>query len=197
MHITSSEKRSSARFRACFGAPLRITGAVRSRGSRSGLLFYYKALTKNPVSGQGYALHDRPAADFFRHAAEVIARAEDPAASRAYIYGFICHFALDSECHPYVEKMIHDSGIGHSEIEMEFDRKLMKEDYINPVVICRPGTSIRPGKCRSDRTVFENMTPELIEVHERDAVLSEDAACAEYDEKTSAVRRHEAGRTGG
>ncbi len=30
-------------------------------------------------------------------------------------------------------KMIHDSGIGHSEIEMEFDRKLMKEDYINPV----------------------------------------------------------------
>ena len=128
------------------------------------LLFYYKALTKNPVSGQGYALHDRPAADFFRHAAEVIARAEDPAAARAYIYGFICHFALDSECHPYVEKMIHDSGIGHSEIEMEFDRMLMKEDYINPVRYLPTG-HIHPSKKNAEviAPFFENMTPELIE----------------------------------
>lgn len=29
--------------------------------------------------------------------------------------------------------MIHESGISHSEIEMEFDRLLLKEDYINPV----------------------------------------------------------------
>lgn len=128
------------------------------------LLFYYKALTRNPVNGQGYALHERPAAPFFRHAAEVIGRSPDPAAARAYVYGFICHFALDSECHPYVEKMIHESGIGHSEIEMEFDRMLMKEDYINPVR-CLPTGHLHPSKKNAEviAPFFENMTPELIE----------------------------------
>ncbi len=97
------------------------------------ILFYYYPLKKNPVSAQGYALHDRMADRFFLHAAEIIKQADDPAAARAYIYGVICHFALDSECHPYIEKMIHTSGISHSEIEMEFDRFLLKEEYINPV----------------------------------------------------------------
>ena len=97
------------------------------------ILFYYNPIRKNPVSGQGSELHDKMADEFFRNAIEVIGQAENPAAARAYIYGFICHFALDSECHPYIEKMIKTSGISHSEIEMEFDRLLLKEDYINPV----------------------------------------------------------------
>lgn len=97
------------------------------------ILFYYKPLKKNPVNGQGYGMHDQMADEFFEHACEVIGKAKDPAAARAYIYGFICHFALDSECHPYVEKIIHESGISHSEIEMELDRLLLTEDYINPV----------------------------------------------------------------
>ena len=41
--------------------------------------------------------------------------------------------ALDSECHPYIEKMIRESGISHCELEMEFDRMLMSDDFINPV----------------------------------------------------------------
>lgn len=45
----------------------------------------------------------------------------------------ICHYALDSECHPYIEKIIHKSGISHNEIEMEFDRMFMVEDKINPI----------------------------------------------------------------
>ena len=61
------------------------------------LLFYYKALMKNPVNTQGYELHDKMADEFFNNAIEVIKKAEDPAAARAYIYGFICHYALDSE----------------------------------------------------------------------------------------------------
>lgn len=97
------------------------------------ILFYYKALKSNPVSGQGYALHDKMADQFFNHAAEIISRTDDSAAARAYMYGFICHFALDSECHKYIEKMIQVSGISHSEIEMEFDRYLLTGDHINPV----------------------------------------------------------------
>ncbi|HIX47992.1 MAG TPA: zinc dependent phospholipase C family protein [Candidatus Mediterraneibacter caccavium] len=128
------------------------------------ILFYYHPLKKNPVSAQGYALHDRLADEFFLRAAEKIKSAEDPAAARAYIYGVICHFALDSECHPYVEKMIHDSGISHSEIEMEFDRLLLKEDYINPVRYL--GTKhIHPSRENASviAPFYEDLTPETVE----------------------------------
>lgn len=97
------------------------------------ILFYYKALSKNHVNGLGYEMHDQFADEFFTRAVKVIDESQDKAAARAYIYGFICHFSLDSECHKYVEKMIQVSGISHSEIEMEFDRLLLTEDYINPL----------------------------------------------------------------
>ncbi len=95
------------------------------------------------MNGQGYDLHDKPADLFFRHAAETVKKAEDPAAARAYIYGVICHFALDSECHPYVEKMIHESGISHSEIEMEFDRLLLRKIILILCVILPQSISVR------------------------------------------------------
>ena len=91
------------------------------------ILFYYKALKSHPVNQQGHTVHENFADTFFEHAVSVIEKAEDPAAARVYIYGVICHFALDSECHPYIEKMIQESGISHCELEMEFDRMLMSD----------------------------------------------------------------------
>lgn len=40
----------------------------------------------------------------------------------AYLMGFVCHFILDSECHPYVEEYIEKSGVQHLEIEEEFEK---------------------------------------------------------------------------
>ena len=31
-------------------------------------------------------------------------------AALAYALGFVCHFALDSTCHPYVERYTRESG---------------------------------------------------------------------------------------
>lgn len=45
------------------------------------------------MNEQGHTLHEQFADEFFHHAVEVIEKAKDPAAARAYIYGFICHFA--------------------------------------------------------------------------------------------------------
>ena len=103
------------------------------------ILFYYRVVTKNRVNQLGYAMHDRFADEFFTRAAKVLENASDKGAARAYLYGFICHFALDSECHNYIEKMIQVSGISHSEIEMEFDRCMLVEDGIEPVsyLTCR------------------------------------------------------------
>ena len=61
------------------------------------ILFYYQVFSKNHVNGLGYKMHDQMADAFFKRAVEVIGASEDKGAARAYIYGFICHFALDSD----------------------------------------------------------------------------------------------------
>lgn len=101
------------------------------------IFFYYRIFHKNRVNAIGYRMHEEYADTFFKHAAEVIKQSENKSAARAYIYGFICHFALDSECHKYVEKMIEMSGITHSEIEMEFDRGLLVKNHLDPMTFLR------------------------------------------------------------
>lgn len=118
------------------------------------LLFYYKVYKKNPVSQTGFAMHDQPAMDFFDRAAQIMKkryRKHPPktgfsfliASKYAYLFGFLCHFALDSNCHPYVERMVRETGITHSEIEAELDRALMMKDGLDPMV-CRPTAHLRP-----------------------------------------------------
>ena len=92
---------------------------------------------------------------FFEHAVKVIETSRDRSAARAYIYGVICHFALDSECHKYVEKMIQVSGISHGEIEMELDQvSADRRSYRSDNLFGNPAYSSDKGKCRSDRTVL-------------------------------------------
>lgn len=50
----------------------------------------------------------------------------------SYAYGVLCHFALDVNCHAYIDEKIAASGISHAEIESEFDRSLMLLDEIEP-----------------------------------------------------------------
>lgn len=97
------------------------------------ILFYYKPLFANPVNQVGYAMHDRPGIEFFRQASLVMQKAENKEACEAYIYGFCCHFALDVSCHGYIDEKIAESGVSHTEIEVEFDRKLMLTDGFNPL----------------------------------------------------------------
>ena len=63
----------------------------------------------------------------------VMKNTNDKEEALAYIYGFICHFALDSTCHGYIDEKIAQSGVSHTEIEVEFDRSLMIEDGKDPV----------------------------------------------------------------
>lgn len=97
------------------------------------LLFYYKAPKKNPVSQLGFAMHERPGYEFFQPACDFVRLLHNPSAAKAYLFGFMCHFALDSNCHPYVEQMVRQSHQTHSAIEAEFDRYLMKKDRLDPM----------------------------------------------------------------
>ena len=97
------------------------------------LLFYYHAAKSNPVGALGNAMHEEPGRVFFDWARRVVHCEADRDAALAYALGFVCHFALDSTCHPYVEQFTRESGVTHCEIETEFDNMLLRRDGYDPL----------------------------------------------------------------
>ena len=97
------------------------------------LLFYYHAIKSTPISALGNAMHEQPGRIFFDRARNVVRAAPDREAAMAYALGFVCHFALDSTCHPYVERYTRESGVTHCEIETEFDNMLLRRDGYDPM----------------------------------------------------------------
>lgn len=51
----------------------------------------------------------------------------------AYMYGFLCHFALDRTGHKYINKQVDMGTASHFAIEAEFDRLLMSMDGYDPL----------------------------------------------------------------
>ena len=96
------------------------------------LLFYYRPFGKNAVNQIGYQSHERTGRDFFSQAANIVRSSSQQEASLSYLYGVLCHFTLDRECHPYVGQK-EQTGVSHSAIEASFDRYLMLRDKLNPV----------------------------------------------------------------
>ena len=97
------------------------------------ILFYYRPYGSNRVNRVGYAMHEKSGASFFSFAAKVIAQQRSPEAYLAYVYGFLCHFALDVSCHGLIGEKMKESGLSHAEVEVELDRELLRLDGLNPV----------------------------------------------------------------
>ena len=92
------------------------------------ILFYYHGAVANPVSLTGFRMHKRNAYGFFRRSLSLTT--DERAVS--YMLGFICHFALDGQCHDYIAEYEKKYGVRHLEIEAELDRSLMVTDGLNP-----------------------------------------------------------------
>ena len=95
------------------------------------IFFFYRPWNKNRVNQYGFHLHKVSAMPFFRHGVKVVRKKGTASREYAYLLGFLCHFILDSECHPYVTEMIEKTGIQHLEIEEEFEKMLMRMDGKN------------------------------------------------------------------
>lgn len=96
------------------------------------LLFYYRPLFSNPVNRIGFSIHDKKGRVFFEQAAEVVNTTSNKVPSLAYLYGSLCHFALDSMCHPYIEDKSANDSVSHTCIESSFDLALMQKDSFTP-----------------------------------------------------------------
>lgn len=113
------------------------------------LLFYYNALSKNHVNSMGYGLHKQPGSFFFKRAAKVIKAHNLEPGYLSYVYGYLCHFALDVSCHGFVNSQIEDTGVGHLALESDLDRRFLLMDGKNPMSQLVTGHLI-PGEYTAD-----------------------------------------------
>ena len=93
-------------------------------------LFFYQPLRPNAVRREGVQMHRRsalPAAERLRQAVE-----EGQPQAVGYTAGFLCHLALDSACHGYVDERAAEGPISHMAMEGEYDRMLMEDDGLDP-----------------------------------------------------------------
>ncbi len=102
------------------------------------LLFYHKPFKKkekNAPRKKGWDLHAEAPETFFLNGAKLLLsddRNRDETgffpktAEGAYLMGFLCHFTLDSHCHPMIDE--HSvNGLSHGKIESELDKYFFKK----------------------------------------------------------------------
>lgn len=94
--------------------------------------FFYKAYGGNRVRRYGTYLHSVSAMPFFRHAVTVIRETGRDSSEYAYLLGYVCHFILDSECHPCVAESMKATGAAHLQIESEFEKYLLRMENHDP-----------------------------------------------------------------
>lgn len=94
------------------------------------LLMYGKSYRKT-----GSAMHRSKASEVFEYASKYILKSKEKEIALSYFYGYILHYSLDRNCHPYIffyekkmqKKMphIHHSSI-HNMIELGLDAYVIK-----------------------------------------------------------------------
>lgn len=90
------------------------------------IFFYYNPFLKTAVGELGEKFHMQTGQVFFPTAA----KAATSEAARAYLYGLLGHYCLDSVCHPYVRQLVDIGEAKHVALESEFDRYLLALDKI-------------------------------------------------------------------
>lgn len=119
--------------------------------------FYYNPLWKTVPGELGHSLHRQSGQEFFTRTAS-LATSE---AAKAYLYGVLGHYCLDSICHPFVNRMDAGGEAGHMALEAEFDRYLIAADGIP-----EPGTydmsdkiRLTRGECVTVASIYPPATP--------------------------------------
>lgn len=126
------------------------------------ILFYVRPFHSNRFNQMAHRLHQEEARGFFEKGRRLYQRTQDEEIL-VYLLGFICHFMLDSTCHPYIGKYMEKTGAGHDEIETEFDRSLMLMTGKDPFHY-QPGSVIQIEKksVKAISQVLEGMSPKDI-----------------------------------
>lgn len=118
---------------------------------------FYHTLLNDKMNKLCSREHANPGLVLMEHAAACIR--EDLAhadAYFAYMYGMICHLALDGYCHGFVNSTRDREKIAHNLQESEFDRMLMKRDGKDPFSYC-PGNTLVAKQEYAERIAYVSM----------------------------------------
>ncbi len=112
------------------------------------IFLYYNPVLPTAVGSLGSKYHAQTGREYFQRICRVT-RLENSEAAQAYIYGALCHYALDSAMHPYVNAQAAANGVTHGQIEAEFDRFLLEKDGKIPPESqdFSPHLTLTPGEC--------------------------------------------------
>ena len=101
------------------------------------ILFYHHPMKKNDIKKRGTYLHTFSGEKFFFLQGEKLLEnapsgeaediLKDNGALASYTCGFLCHFALDVACHPYIDGNSTEA-VSHGKIESEFDKYILRQD---------------------------------------------------------------------
>ena len=101
------------------------------------ILFYHHPMKKNEIRKRGTYLHTFSGEKFFLSQGEKLLETAPEGntdailtangAFAAYTCGFLCHFTLDTLCHPYIDEHSCEE-VSHGKIESEFDKHLLRLD---------------------------------------------------------------------
>lgn len=114
------------------------------------ILAYYNPIFNNYLKRLGSTEHAEAVVNLLKYAAKEIRNKSNPSPYLAYMYGLICHFALDAYCHGYINARKARTGIGHNLMEAEFDRILMVKDGYNPFRY-RPADTLVPDRLYAEQ----------------------------------------------
>ncbi|MGN0164743.1 MAG: zinc dependent phospholipase C family protein [Lachnospiraceae bacterium] len=95
------------------------------------VLFFHVPGFNRDVAAVGRRMHKQSFELMYDNATDVLIMNYDDD-KMAYFMGCICHYMLDSACHPLVNAAIKETGMTHGKIEVEFDRYLMEGDGNTP-----------------------------------------------------------------
>lgn len=127
-------------------------------------IFFYNLMLRNGTSDTpGSKFHRQNGRDFFQRVCRV-ARLEKSEAAQAYLYGVLCHYALDSVCHPLVKEQAALGPASHFEIEAEFDRFLLNLDGKCPPESqdMSPHIYLTPGECETVAKFYPGITARCV-----------------------------------
>lgn len=127
------------------------------------IFLYYEPMGFNAVKKTCFTVHKEYGDELFTRLIPVMQGAADPDAAKAYLIGFVCHYALDKVCHPYVEKVNSLQQVGHTELETDLDRNFMLMDGLDPMHHF-PITHIHPTEenARTIAQFYDHLTVEQL-----------------------------------
>lgn len=86
--------------------------------------FFYNPFMSTATGKLGSVFHHQTGQEFF----PVACRAATSEAAKAYLYGLLGHYCLDSVCHPFVNRLVKIGEAKHVPLESEFERFLLTLD---------------------------------------------------------------------